>query len=53
MAGLLGADTSAYSVGYVAGWSAGDLDLIRQCADNVTRAVHVLAAAFEPVEAIA
>lgn len=53
MAGLLGVDTSAYSVGYVAGWSGGDLDLIRQCADNVTRAVHVLAAAFEPVEAIA
>jgi hypothetical protein len=53
VAGRLGVDISAYSVGYVAGWSGGDLDLIRLCADNVTRPVHVLAAALEPVDAIA
>lgn len=43
VAGLLGIDTSAYSVGYVAGWTAGDADTIRATAANVLRAVHTLA----------
>lgn len=45
-AAMLGLDTSAYSVGYIAEWSNGDLDLIRQSAANVIRAVHVLSEAF-------
>jgi len=43
VAGLAGLDTSAYSVGYVAGWANGDATLIRTTAENVMRAVHVLA----------
>lgn len=48
---LLGLDTSAYSIGYVAGWSKGDADTIRASAANVLRAVHTLADALAPVEA--
>lgn len=43
VAGLLGIDTSAYSVGYVAGWTDGDTELIRRTAENVLSAVHTLA----------
>lgn len=43
VAGMAGLDTSAYSVGYVAGWSGGDASVIRATAENVMRAVHVLA----------
>jgi hypothetical protein len=43
VAGLAGPDTSAYSVGYVAGWAKGDASVIRAAAENVMRAVHVLA----------
>lgn len=46
VAGLLGIDTSAYSVGYVAGWVNGDVDAIRATAANVLRAVHTLADIF-------
>lgn len=50
LAGLLGLDTSAYSIGYVAGWSQGDASTIRATAANVLRAVHVLADALDPIE---
>jgi antirestriction protein ArdC len=43
VAGMLGLDTSAYSVGYVAGWAGADLDLIRSTAANVLKTVHTLA----------
>lgn len=43
LAGLLGIDTSPYSVGYVATWSQADTDLIKTTAENVMRAVHTLA----------
>lgn len=46
VAGLLGLDTSAYTIGYVAGWSDADTDLIRSTAANVLRAVHVIADAI-------
>lgn len=36
---MLGIDTSAWSIGYVATWSDGDVDLIRATAANVQRAV--------------
>lgn len=41
-AGLLGLDTSAYSLGYVASWSHGSADLIKDTAARVLRAVHTL-----------
>lgn len=43
VAGLLGIDTSAYSIGYVAGWVDGDVAAIRSTAADVLRAVHTLA----------
>ncbi|MUK01623.1 DUF1738 domain-containing protein [Vibrio cholerae] len=46
VAGMLGLDTSAYSVGYIAGWAGADLDLIRGTAANVLRTVHTLADAL-------
>ena len=45
-AGILGLDTSAYSVGYVAGWLKGDADLIRQSASRVLAAAHRIAEAI-------
>lgn len=46
VAGLLGLDTSAYSIGYVAEWSDADVDLIRSTAANVLSAVHTIADAL-------
>lgn len=43
LAGMLGIDTSDYSIGYVAGWTNGEVDTIRSTAENVLRAVHILA----------
>lgn len=48
VAGLLGLDTSDYSVGYVAGWSECDTEMIKATAANVLRGVHVLAEALDP-----
>ncbi|GAB3186278.1 hypothetical protein GCM10027060_26680 [Nesterenkonia halophila] len=56
--GLLGVDTSSYSVGYVGGWSGADVDAIRATAENVSRAARMIhdgiteqAADREPVAA--
>lgn len=46
VAGILGLDTSAYSIGYVAGWSHSDLSLIKATAANVLRATHILTEAI-------
>lgn len=46
VAGLLGVDTSRYSIGYVAGWSEGDADTIKATAGRVLHAAHVLANAI-------
>lgn len=43
VAALLGLDTSAYSVGYVAQWAEADLALISSTGENVTRAVNRIA----------
>ena len=51
VAGILGLDTSAYSVGYVAGWSKCDPELVKATAANVLRAVHTLADALTEPEA--
>jgi hypothetical protein len=45
-AGLLGLDTAAYSIGYVAGWADGDPAIIRAAAAAVLRTVHTLADAL-------
>lgn len=46
VAGLLGVDTSRYSIGYVAGWSEGDADTIKATAARVLHAAHALADAI-------
>ncbi|MBT1633268.1 ArdC-like ssDNA-binding domain-containing protein [Curtobacterium flaccumfaciens] len=48
VAGLVGFDTAAYSVGYVAGWSDADADLIRSTAARVLKAAHQVAAILTP-----
>ena len=56
VAGILGLDTSAYSVGYVAGWSQGDAETMKATAARVLRAAHAIGDAItepapEPVPA--
>lgn len=46
VAGILGLDTSAYSIGYIAGWSDCDVDTIKTTAANTLRAAHILADAL-------
>ena len=54
VAGLLGIDTTAYSIGYVAGWSGCDVETIKATAANVLRAAHTLAEAItEPAAELA
>lgn len=43
VAGLCGFDTSAYSIGYIAGWSDEDVTVIRESAFRVLAAVHSIA----------
>jgi len=50
VAGLVGFDTAAYSVGYVAGWSEADADLIRSTAARVLTAAHQVAAILDPAD---
>lgn len=46
VAALLGLDTTNYSIGYVAGWSQGDTEVIKNTAANVLRAAHTIADAI-------
>ncbi|WP_249408508.1 hypothetical protein [Frigoribacterium sp. CFBP 13605] len=48
VAGLVGFDTSAYSVGYVAGWADADAELIRSTAARVLATAHQIAAILDP-----
>ncbi|WP_261777634.1 MULTISPECIES: ArdC-like ssDNA-binding domain-containing protein [unclassified Rhodococcus (in: high G+C Gram-positive bacteria)] len=48
LAGILGLDTAAYSVGYVAGWADGNLDTVTDTARAVLATVHELADALDP-----
>ena len=50
VAGLVGFDTSAYSVGYIAGWAEGDTDLIKSTAARVLHTVHQVATILAPDE---
>lgn len=49
LAGLLGLDISAYSIGYVATWAEqAEADVIKESAAHVLQAVHTLAADLLP-----
>ena len=49
VAGALGVDTSAYSVGYVAGWGEGDPQVLQDTAERVLRAAQT---ALKGIEAV-
>ncbi|RFA24646.1 hypothetical protein B7R25_16340 [Subtercola boreus] len=48
VAGMVGFDTSAYSVGYIAGWANADTDLIKSTAARVLRTAHQIAVILIP-----
>jgi hypothetical protein len=48
VAGLLGFNTAAYSVGYIAGWADGDTDLIKSTAARVLRTAHQIVGILIP-----
>lgn len=50
VAGTLGLDTSAYSIGYVAGWSGCEVETIKSTAARVLRTAHTLADAITETE---
>lgn len=50
VAGLVGFDTSVYSIGYIAGWADGDVDVIRFTAARVLSAVDQLADILVPAD---
>lgn len=47
VAGLLGFDTSAYSIGYIAGWADEDIAVIRDTAARVLKAAQAIAYIIE------
>ena len=47
-AGMLGVDTSDYSIGYIAGWSEGNTDIITDTATRVLTTARQIAAALDP-----
>lgn len=53
VAGTLGLDTSAYSVGYVAQWSEGDAELIKETAERVLKTAHQIIEAITEEEGTA
>ncbi|CAM98484.1 ArdC-like ssDNA-binding domain-containing protein [Clavibacter michiganensis] len=48
VAGMLGFDTSAYSIGYIAGWANGDTEVVKTTAARVLAAAHRIAAVLDP-----
>lgn len=40
--GILGLDTTAYTIGYITHWSNADTDLIKATAERVLKAAHIL-----------
>lgn len=48
VAGLVGFDTSTYSIGYIAGWADGDTELIKSTASRVLRTAHQIAEILDP-----
>lgn len=51
VAGIVGLDTAAYSIGYVTSWTAGDVETIRATAANVLRTAHQIADAITTTDA--
>lgn len=50
VAGMVGFDTSAYSIGYIAGWSSCDLAVIKSTAARVLATAHRIAAILDTDE---
>lgn len=50
VAGMFGLDTSAYTIGYIAGWAQGDTEIIRSTAANVLKASHIIHEALTATE---
>lgn len=50
VAGMLGIDTAAYSIGYIARWSEENTDLIKSTATRVLRAADTIAGILSPEE---
>lgn len=48
VAGMVGFNTAAYSVGYIAGWANADTDLIKSTAARVLRTAHQIARILTP-----
>lgn len=48
VAGMLGLDTSDYSIGYIAGWSEGNTEVIAETATRVLDTARRIAAALDP-----
>jgi len=48
VAGMLGFDTTAYSIGYIAGWANCDAELVKNTAARVLPAAHRIAAVVDP-----
>jgi len=46
----LGLDTAAYSDAYVMGWSDGDIDLVKQCAQTVLRVAKQILTDLTPAQ---
>ena len=40
VAGALGLDTTAYTIGYIAGWTRGDLEIVKATGENVLKTAH-------------
>lgn len=49
LAGVLGMDTSDYSIGYALSWSGGNTDLVRSTAERVLKAVNKVLGDVFPV----
>ncbi|HEY5222326.1 MAG TPA: hypothetical protein VIJ18_04650 [Microbacteriaceae bacterium] len=48
VAALAGFDTSAYSIGYIAGWTTGDTEVIKATAARVLHTAHQIADLVQP-----
>lgn len=50
VAGLIGFDTAAFSIGYITGWADEDTDVIRDTAARVLKAAHTIAEILTPAD---
>ncbi|WP_165068667.1 ImmA/IrrE family metallo-endopeptidase [Marisediminicola senii] len=50
VAGLVGFDTAAYSIGYITGWANGDTMLVRSTAARVLTTAHHIAEMIAPTD---